>query len=91
MQVTEGGIQPLLTPVGTEFFAVLGRMDAATRAVDLKLMFQKPLYPLEVFYKPMTSLVWVGTGILTIGGLMSAFARRRRHSKAPAPLSPVEV
>jgi cytochrome c-type biogenesis protein CcmF len=89
MELTEGGIQPVLTAVGTEFFAVLGRMDAGTRNVDLKLLFQKPLYPVEVYYKPLTILVWVGTGILTIGGLMAAFGRRRRivAEREPKPVT----
>ena len=38
---------------------------------------------------PLTSLVWLGTGILTIGGLWSAFSRRFRR-RATAPTEPVE-
>lgn len=79
LEIVEGGLRPSLTELGHDFLAVLGRMDAADRSIDLKLMFKKPIYPVDLYYKPMTGLVWVGTGILTLGGLMSAFARRFRR------------
>jgi cytochrome c-type biogenesis protein CcmF len=78
LELQAGGVQPSLTPAGKDFFAVIESMDAADRSVNFKLMFQRPLYPVEIFIKPLTSLVWLGTGILFIGGLMSAFARRSR-------------
>lgn len=73
-----GGPQTSFTPVGKDFLATIAGMDAATKTVQLSLLFQRPLYPLEVFTKPLTSLVWLGTGILFLGGMMSAVARRRR-------------
>jgi cytochrome c-type biogenesis protein CcmF len=79
MELQEGGVQPSLTPVGDDFFAVIESMNAADRSVSFKLMFQRPLYPVEIFIKPLTSLVWFGTGIIFIGGLMSAMARRSRR------------
>jgi len=83
LELGADGVKPSITPVGTQFFAVLGRMDASDRSVELRLLFQRPLYPVELFIKPMTLLVWFGTGILTLGGLMSAFARRSRRKRAP--------
>ena len=79
MELTQDGVQPSLTPVGDDFFAVIESMNAADRSINFKLMFQRPLYPVEIFIKPLTSLVWFGTGILFIGGLMSALARRSRR------------
>jgi len=79
MELGEGGARPSFTPVGEDFFAIMGRMDAADRSVELRLMFARPLYPVQLFYKPMTSLVWLGTAILFLGGLMAAFARWNRR------------
>ena len=79
MELGEGGAKPSFTPVGEDFFAIMGRMDAADKSVELRLMFSRPLYPVQLYYKPLTSLVWLGTGILFLGGLMAAFARWNRR------------
>lgn len=95
-----GSQDPPLVPVGKDFFAILERMDAGTHAIQLRLLFQKPIYPVELFYKPMTGLVWLGMGILTFGGLMSAFQRRVRGTAErrvpaagpdPTPLDPTNA
>ncbi len=68
-----------LPQVGAMYRMAMLGMDPADKSVSLQLMFSPPLYPVVLFYKPMTILVWVGTGILTLGGLMAAFARRNRR------------
>jgi cytochrome c-type biogenesis protein CcmF len=73
-----GGPQTSFTPVGQDFLAIISGMNAADRTISLQLLFQRPLYPIELYTKPLTSLVWLGTGILFVGGFMSAIARRRR-------------
>jgi cytochrome c-type biogenesis protein CcmF len=60
-------------------------IDAATKSASIQLIFNPPRYPMEIYYKPMTILVWVGTGILTFGGLLSAWYRRRSGPSVPAP------
>jgi cytochrome c-type biogenesis protein CcmF len=85
LALTPQGPQPSMTKAGDEFFVLVGRMDAKDKSVDLRLMFQRPIYPIELFYKPFTSLIWVGTGILTLGGLMAALARRRRRVPVTLP------
>ncbi|RYG48978.1 hypothetical protein EON79_02850 [bacterium] len=88
MALTENGVQPEMAQVGPHLFAMMGRMDAATKAIDLRLMLQQPMYPVEIYTKPLTGLVWLGTGILSLGGFMAAFARRSRAartSQAEAP------
>ncbi|RYG32923.1 hypothetical protein EON81_19475 [bacterium] len=82
MTLTENGVVPELAQAGPHLFAMVGRMDAATKSVDLRLMFQKPMYPVEIYTKPLTGLVWLGTGILSLGGFMAAFARRTRSARA---------
>lgn len=66
-----------------DYAVSMQRMDAATNAVTLQFFFRNPVYPLEVYYKPMTILVWVGTGIMALGGAMAAWHRRRRRPGLP--------
>ncbi|MEQ1933944.1 MAG: hypothetical protein ABL962_08710, partial [Fimbriimonadaceae bacterium] len=68
-----------------EFQIEFKKMDAATKSVDLVLKYVRPVFPVQVFYKPLTSLVWVGIGILFFGGLLAAWNRRRRPTH-PADL-----
>ncbi len=77
MELSSAG--PIQRPerVGDDYFMTMQGMDAATGAVHLQLHFMRPLYPVELFYKPMTILVWIGTGILTFAGFWAAWVRRR--------------
>jgi len=68
-----------------DFFLTVQGMDAATQSFTFQLHFKKPLYPVEIFVKPFTGLVWFGTGILTLAVLMTAVARRRPSAPDPAP------
>jgi cytochrome c-type biogenesis protein CcmF len=78
MRIGDGGVEPGLARVGEDLLVSLQGIDAGTQAVVLQMHFAKPIYPVEMFYKPMTLLVWLGTGILTFGVLLSAGARRFR-------------
>jgi len=85
LTITDGPPEHELPPVGRTYRIALLGMDAADKSVQLQLMFSPPLYPIVLFYKPMTILVWIGTGIMTFGGLLSAFARRNKKPKDPTP------
>lgn len=91
LELTQGALQPSLETFGPNFKVAIGRLDAADKSVDVLLLFSPPLYPIELYEKPFTGLVWLGTGILTLGGAMSAFARRRvvvrQRRTAPSPRS----
>lgn len=81
------GLVPKLAPVGADFQAALMEMpgvdaDGHEQPASIQMYLTKPLYPIELYYKPMTMLVWVGTGILTLGGLMAAIYRRHRPRSA---------
>lgn len=52
-------------------------MDIASGTVTLQLELASKVYPIELYHKPFTSLVWSGCGIMTFGGLLSAYYRRR--------------
>lgn len=76
-----GGLEPTMAPIGKDFLVALTRLDVASKAAEVQVMLRKPLFPVDLFYKPMTLLVWIGAGIMTLGGFMSAFARRFRAAK----------
>lgn len=83
MEMTAAGVNQIPALVGDEYFMTLQGMDASTGAVHLQLHFLRPLYPVELFYKPMTILVWGGTGILTLAGFWAAWVRRRAAVVTP--------
>ncbi len=68
--------------------ATLAGMDASDRSIMLQMPYMKAVYPIELFYKPMTGLVWLGAAILTLGGLLSAFYRRNRLPVATEEAQP---
>lgn len=76
--LAEGGFEQLPAVIGEEYFVTLQGMDAATKTFTMQLHFLKPMYWGELFIKPFTIFVWLGTGILTLGTLMTAFYRRHR-------------
>jgi cytochrome c biogenesis factor len=76
LTMTDHGLEPSLPVLSTDFRIAMTSMNANDRSVNLQLFLSPPLYPFQVFYKPLTCLVWIGTGIFTLGGLLSAFYRR---------------
>ena len=84
MSVGTGGPQFDTVPAGPYFIA-MNRMDAATKGATLEFFSAEPLFPLEVYYKPLTVLVWAGTGIMTLGGFWAAWSRRRNLRVAHQP------
>jgi len=84
-QIGEDGPKRDMPQVGSSYRIAMLNMEASDHSVNLQLLFSPPLYPIMLFYKPMTILVWIGTGIMALGGLISAFARRFRKSASPRP------
>ena len=54
----------------------LSRIDAATGDGYIIANYRTEMFPIEVYYKPLTILVWWGVGIMFIGGSLAAFSRR---------------
>ncbi len=77
--ISENGLEPVSIPrLGPDLVVgIVGGVDAATHAAQIQLFFSPPLYAIELYEKPFTGLVWLGTGILTLGGLMATYSRRR--------------
>lgn len=87
LQLTADG-PPISNPAnldGSLQVALLG-MDVATQSVTVGLQLSSPMYPVEVFHKPLTGLVWLGTGLMTLGGCMSAIYRRRPRRQFMTPV-----
>jgi cytochrome c biogenesis factor len=36
------------------------------------------IFPVQLFFKPLTILVWIGAGLMTMGGIMTILRLRRR-------------
>jgi cytochrome c-type biogenesis protein CcmF len=64
-------------PVGDKYQILLTRIDAATKAASIQINYRQPAYPAEIFYKPLTLPVWLGVGIMTLGGGLAAYSRRQ--------------
>jgi len=73
---------PKFARINNDLLVSMVGMDAADRSARLQVFFSSPLYPIEIFTKPLTGLVWGGTGILTLGGLIAAYSRRRAKVRA---------
>ncbi|HJP82411.1 MAG TPA: cytochrome c biogenesis protein CcsA [Fimbriimonadaceae bacterium] len=84
LSVSDG---PDMPPAG-EFRVMMTRIDAATKGAEIQLFFREALYPIDLYYKPMTGLVWAGAGILAIGGFLAAFYRRPKNPKSGEPVEP---
>lgn len=83
MEIGENG-ETIFHPaeLGSSMVLAMTGMNAADKSVTLRVQMTTPMYPVEIYHKPMTILVWLGTGILTLSGFASAFYRRARK---PAP------
>lgn len=89
MMVLGGNSIPV--QIDSHYMINMQGMNAADQSVELGLRYIRPLFLVDAFYKPFTSLVWVGTGILTFGGLLSVWNRRfRRRPETPVSESEAE-
>jgi cytochrome c-type biogenesis protein CcmF len=80
LTMTPSGLRDELIDAGPQFYVTLSGIQAGSDIAKIQVYFKQPIYPMELFYKPLTSLVWLGAGILFVGGLMAAFYRRTRSS-----------
>jgi cytochrome c-type biogenesis protein CcmF len=85
MEIVPGG-ETIMHPakLGENMELVMAGMNAADKSAMLRIRFLNPIYPIEIYHKPMTGLVWLGTGIMTLAGFASAFYRRSPKKVAAA-------
>jgi cytochrome c-type biogenesis protein CcmF len=56
---------------GGQLYTVLGKSDAQGR------------WQLRLWWKPAVTLIWLGGGLIALGGLLSIIGRVRRERRAP--------
>ena len=69
------GSDPEPAQIGSEYYATLQSIDVGSKSVTVQLHYSRPLMFIEVFYKPWTIFVWLGTGILFLGGILAMVQR----------------
>lgn len=82
-----GEMERPIIDIGDGLGLQLDRIDAATNQAFFIVHYTTPAYPIQIFYKPLTGFVWWGVGIMTIGGFLSAWYRRRSRPEPPTPSS----
>lgn len=73
----QGGPQMIPANLDGDVYVSVAGMNAADKSMNFQLGYMRPIYWLDFYYKPMTILVWLGAGIMFVGGLISALYRRR--------------
>jgi len=51
-------------------------MNVADKSVQLRVDSDMMVFPVDIYHKPLTGLVWFGCGLMTLAGLLSAYAAR---------------
>lgn len=70
---------PVEARIGDEYKVILHSMNANDHSIIVTLEYVQPAYPMQVFFKPLTLFIWLGVGIMTLGGLLSALVRRKEN------------
>ncbi len=79
IEITASGIQSHPAAAGEHLIVAIDRVVAGQDTVEISLLPPEPFFPVQVFYKPLTILVWIGAGMMTLGG---AFTINRRRLSA---------
>ncbi|MBS1705001.1 MAG: cytochrome c biogenesis protein CcsA [Armatimonadetes bacterium] len=83
----EGGMVMHPVQLNDQMELMMTGMNAADKSVNLKVQMKTPIYPVEVYHKPMTILVWLGTGVSALAGFLAAVYRKSsRKGSSEAPL-----
>lgn len=75
-----GSMEDKSVQVSDEYKLALDHIDVATKTTYYRFDHAQSSFPVEVFYKPLTWAVWIGVGIMTLGGFMAAWSRRMSRS-----------
>lgn len=79
--VGAGKLEQPVIDLGHGLGLQLDSINAADKSANISFKYLTPAYPVEVFYKPLTVLVWWGVGIMAIGGGLTAYYRRNQRAK----------
>lgn len=92
LEIGEGGLKQNAAQIDADYeVRMLPKMDVATKSVTIQLHYVKPVWPIEIFYKPFVGLVWIGTGIMALAGFFAAWNRRSRRATPPADSTKEEI
>jgi cytochrome c biogenesis factor len=69
-------------PAGDDFVVVLESVQAGSHEATFSVQFSEPILPIELYYKPLTILVWIGAGMMALGGFLTML--QVRSSAKPA-------
>jgi cytochrome c-type biogenesis protein CcmF len=78
MEIGQGMTIDHPADLGGNMSLVLAGMNAADQSVTVRVKLNAPMYPVEIYHKPLVGLVWLGTAVMTFGGFLSAFYRRNK-------------
>jgi cytochrome c-type biogenesis protein CcmF len=73
MELGNGEVIPHPARLDNQMELRMNGMNAKDKSVNLRLQLTTPVYPVQIYHKPLTILVWIGTGVMTLAGLLSAF------------------
>lgn len=85
------GSGPDMPQFSPDFKVSVMGINPADRSVQIQIFFAQPIFPIELFTKPLTFLVWMGAGIMAIGSLLAAWSRRRRPAVAAEAATKAET
>jgi cytochrome c-type biogenesis protein CcmF len=74
MEITASG--PKMHPAEIKELGVsveLRRLMATDGSATLSIISPELIFPVQLFFKPMTILVWLGAGLMTVGGVLSIY------------------
>ncbi|MFM9871966.1 MAG: cytochrome c biogenesis protein CcsA [Fimbriimonadaceae bacterium] len=80
-----GELERPVVEIGHGLGVYVDSINAADKSATFVIKYMTPAYPVEIYYKPLTILVWWGVGIMTFGGTLAAFYRRNKKSQTAAP------
>jgi cytochrome c biogenesis factor len=83
MEIADGAPQRIPAAVDDEFAVTMESMNVADHSASFQMLLNHEVYPVDLFYKPMVILVWLGAGVTAAGGVMAALYRRPKAKPAP--------
>ena len=79
------GLEKTSAKIDDKWKISLEGMNVGEKSVTLQVKYVEPAYIAELFYKPLTILVWWGIGIMTVGAGLTAWTRRLRPKEVSEP------
>jgi cytochrome c-type biogenesis protein CcmF len=81
MEISPNGVIDHPAMLDADILISMKGMQAGADTVTIQMKSPTPIFPIEMFFKPMTILVWLGTFIMMVAGFLSAWYRRMPRAK----------